>query len=76
MPNAVPRRSRLTLSAIMVLVAGIIDAFRNEARVKASTNSHTESANASSRCAAAVSTQVAARVSRRDLKDNNIYGLE
>ena len=37
MPKAVPRRSRLTLSAIMVLVAGIIDALRNEARVKAST---------------------------------------
>ena len=41
MPNAVPRRSRLTLSAIMVLVAGIIAEFRNEEEVKAITYSHT-----------------------------------
>src|ERR1039458_2767106 len=37
MPKAVPRRSRLTFKAIMVFVAGIIDAFRNEARVNART---------------------------------------
>ena len=65
MPKAVPRRSRLTFSAIMVLVAGIIDAFRNAARVKASTNSQTELLSASSRCASAVSTQVTARMLRR-----------
>src|ERR1017187_4969092 len=37
MPKAVPPGSRLTFKAIMVFVAGIIDAFRNEARVNART---------------------------------------